>query len=144
MLREDFADVVFGDALHVEGARFAIPLHERPVPTDEEVEAVVAQRTTALLEARLRDRDKLQTERSRRFVTLARSLAESEEELALIAMLLDDYYQQAQHAPLPSGDGAPPPQVTGPTKAERTSRERSDRERDSGGSDRPRRRGPRR
>lgn len=126
------------------GKRYAIPLHERPVPTDEEVEAVVAQRTIALLEARLRDRDRLQTERSRRFVPVARSLAESEDELALIAMLLDDYYQMAQHAPLPSGDGAPPPPATGPTKAERISRERSDRERLSGGSDRPRRRGPRR
>jgi ATP-dependent RNA helicase DeaD len=127
------------------GKRFAIRLHERPVPTDEEVEAVVAQRTTALLESRLRDRDKLQTERSRRFVSLARSLAESEDELPLIAMLLDDYYQQAQHSPLPSGDGTPLATTTGPTKAERTSRERSDRERPSGGSSGgPRRRGPRR
>ena len=122
--------------------RFSIPLHERPLPTDEEVEAVVAQRTTALLEARLRDRDKLQTERSRRFVTLARSLAESEEELALIAMLLDDYYQAAQHSPLPSGDGTPPA-PSGPTKAERSSRERSDRQAGGGGDrgrGRPRRR----
>ncbi|MCC7361034.1 MAG: DEAD/DEAH box helicase [Anaerolineales bacterium] len=111
--------------------RFAIPLHERPLPSDEEVEAVVAQRTTALLEARLRDRDKLQTERSRRFVPLARGLAESEEELALIAMLLDDYYQAALHAPLPSGDA--PPANGGPTKAERAGREHS------GGEGRPRR-----
>jgi len=128
------------------GKRFAIPLHERPLPSDEEVEAVVSQRTTALLEARLRDRDKLQTERSRRFVPLARSLAESEDELALIAMLLDDYYQQALHAPLPSGDGTPPAAANQPTKAERSNQERADRERTSSGgpSDRPRRRGPRR
>jgi ATP-dependent RNA helicase DeaD len=88
--------------------RYGIPFVERPLPTDEEVEALVAQRVTALLEARLRDRDKLQTERSRRFVPLARSLAESEDELALIAMLLDDYYQQALHAPPAAPAGAAP------------------------------------
>jgi hypothetical protein len=55
---------------------------------------------TALLEARLRDRDKLQAERSKRFARLARSLMESDEELAIITMLLDDTYQQALHAPV--------------------------------------------
>jgi ATP-dependent RNA helicase DeaD len=73
------------------------------------VAAVVAERTTALLEARLRGRDKLQSERSRRFTPLARGLAESEEELPIITMLLDEYYQQTLHAPvsLPSGKSAP-------------------------------------
>ena len=55
------------------------------------------ERLTALLEARLRDRDKLQAERSRRFVPLARELAEHEEELPIITMLLDDYYQKMLH-----------------------------------------------
>jgi ATP-dependent RNA helicase DeaD len=88
---------------------FSIPFEERPIPSDADVAAVVAERTTALLEARLRGRDKLQTERSRRFTPLARSLAESEEELPIIAMLLDEYYQQTLHAPvaLPSGESAP-------------------------------------
>jgi len=81
--------------------RFGIDMEERPLPTDADVEAVVAERVTALLEARLRERDKLQTERSKRFVLLGRSLAENEDESAIIAMLLDDYYQQTLHAPLP-------------------------------------------
>jgi ATP-dependent RNA helicase DeaD len=81
-------------------ARFGIDMQERPLPTDADVEAVVSQRVTAVLEARLRERDKLQTERSLRFVPLARSLAENEDESAIIAMLLDDYYQQTLHAPL--------------------------------------------
>ena len=91
--------------------RFSIDLQERPLPTDEDVEAIVSQRLTALLEARLRDRDKLQTERSRRFLPLARSLAENEDESDLIAMLLDDTYQQTLHAPPPhpSGEAAPAP-----------------------------------
>jgi ATP-dependent RNA helicase DeaD len=79
---------------------FNIPFEERTIPSDADVAAMVAERTTALLETRLRGRDKLQSERSRRFTPLARSLAESEEELPIIAMLLDDYYQQTLHAPV--------------------------------------------
>jgi ATP-dependent RNA helicase DeaD len=80
---------------------YKIDLEERPLPSDADVAALVAERVTALLEARLRERDKLQTERSQRFVPLARSLAESEDEQAVIAMLLDDYYQEMLHAPAP-------------------------------------------
>jgi ATP-dependent RNA helicase DeaD len=80
---------------------FEISMTELPVPTDADVAAVVAERVTALLEARLRARDKLQTERSLRFESLARSLAENEDESAIITMLLDDYYQQTLHAPVP-------------------------------------------
>ena len=80
---------------------FSISMTELPVPTDADVAAVVAERVTALLEARLRARDKLQTERSQRFEPLARSLAENEDESAIITMLLDDYYQQTLHAPVP-------------------------------------------
>jgi ATP-dependent RNA helicase DeaD len=79
---------------------FSIDMQERDLPTDADVEATVSERITALLEARLRERDNLQTERSRRFVPLGRSLAESEDESAIIAMLLDDYYQQMLHAPV--------------------------------------------
>ena len=81
--------------------RYGIDMQERPLPTSAEVEAIVTERVTAVLEARLRERDKLQAERSLRFVPLARGLAENEDEAAIIAMLLDDYYQQMLHAPLP-------------------------------------------
>jgi len=85
--------------------RFGIDLQERPLPTADDVEAVVAERVTSMLEARLRSRDKLLIERSQRFVALGRSLAENEDESAIIAMLLDDYYQQTLHAPLPQPAG---------------------------------------
>jgi len=88
---------------------FSIPFEERIIPSDADVEAVVTERTTALLEARLRLRDKLQTERSYRFAPLARSLAENEEELPIITMLLDDYYQQTLHAPVIQPSGTPAP-----------------------------------
>jgi ATP-dependent RNA helicase DeaD len=81
-------------------ARFYnINMEERPLTSDEELEGVVSERITALLEARLRARDNLQIERMQRFLPLARNLAQSEDELALIAMLLDDYYQQSLYTP---------------------------------------------
>lgn len=97
--------------------RYEIELQARSLPTDEDVEAVVAQRLTALLEARLRERDKLQAERSRRFVPLARSLAETEDESAIIAMLLDDYYQQMLHAPVVQPSGTPPAKAQGQSRS---------------------------
>ncbi|MDP6371309.1 MAG: DEAD/DEAH box helicase [Vicinamibacterales bacterium] len=86
---------------------YGIEMQERPLPTPSDVEAVVAERVTVLLEARLRDRDSLKAERGQRFVSLARQLAENEDESALIAMLLDDYYQQSLHAPVPRPGEAP-------------------------------------
>jgi ATP-dependent RNA helicase DeaD len=78
---------------------YNINMEERPLPDDEELERVVAERITALLEARLRSRDNLEIERMQRFVPLARNLSQAEDELPLIAMLLDDYYQLSLHAP---------------------------------------------
>ncbi len=89
------------------GKRFGIALQERPLPSDEDVQHVVSERAVALLEARLRSRDRLQTERMQRFIPLAHSLGEAhdgadphDEEAGLLAMLLDDFYQEAFHGPL--------------------------------------------
>jgi ATP-dependent RNA helicase DeaD len=99
--------------------RYSIEFQQVTAPTDADVQAIVTQRVTALLEAKLRGRDKLRAERSERFVPLGRSLAENEDESALIAMLLDDYYQQILHASVippaapaesPKPAGAPPAQ----------------------------------
>ena len=79
--------------------RYGVDFQQRSVPTDEDVADVVAERLTGLLEARLRDRDALKAERSRRFIPLARELAQNEDESKIMAMLLDDYYQQTLHAP---------------------------------------------
>ncbi|MCA9969473.1 MAG: DEAD/DEAH box helicase [Anaerolineales bacterium] len=90
--------------------RYQIDLQERPLPTDADVAAVVAERMTVLLETQRRTRDKLQAERMQRFVGLARSLSESEEGLSLLAMLLDDYYQQSLHAPPPQPEESEAPE----------------------------------
>jgi ATP-dependent RNA helicase DeaD len=81
--------------------RYGIEMEAWSLPSDEDVAAIVSERVTALLEARLRDRDQLKTERMARFEPLIHELIESEEGLALLTMLLDDYYQQTLHNPPP-------------------------------------------
>ena len=99
---------------------YNIRMEERQLPGDQELEQVVAQRVTALLEGRLRVRDNLQLERMRRFFPLARQLAQSDEGLSLMVMLLDDYYQQSLHAPPPQP--APEPDEKGAAKTNAPSR----------------------
>jgi ATP-dependent RNA helicase DeaD len=92
------------------GKQYTIPLQERPLPSDEEVERVVAERIITLLEGRLRGRDRLQTERMQRFLPLASSLGDDEEGNNLLAMMLDDFYQDTFHSPVvPFEERAPRP-----------------------------------
>lgn len=119
---------------------FSIPIEVRLAPTDAMVEEIVAERTIALLEARLRKRDRLQIERMRRFLPLVKTLSESTEEHNLLAMLLDDYYQQAHHdrpaPPEPEPRPASKPR-SNPEPSREPSRESSPRP--AGGSSRGRR-----
>ncbi|MBE0684482.1 MAG: DEAD/DEAH box helicase [Anaerolineaceae bacterium] len=131
--------------LRLIGKRFSLKIEERDLPDDELVEKVVSERIITLLEAKLRTRDKLRTERMQRFLPLARSLNENDEGTGLLAMLLDDFYQDTFYTP-----------VVPPTSADRQSPERivrrpkprsaNETERDSGNSSSPsrnRRRRPR-
>jgi len=79
--------------------RYSIPLEERKLPTDEEVAATVSERVTSLLESKLRARDNLQSERMQRFRPLVDEWMESDEGQTLLAMLVDDFYQNSLHAP---------------------------------------------
>ncbi len=101
--------------------RYTIRIDERPLPSDEDVARIVSERIVTLLEARLRSRDKLKIERMERFLPLARSMGESEEP-DLLAMLLDDFYQEGFHGPL-----VPPEPASRPARSHA-----------SGGSKRPR------
>lgn len=76
---------------------YGVKLMKRNLPSDADLAELVTERVTAFLESDLRKRDKLQVERMRRFVPLARSLADNDELSGLVAMLLDDYYQEALH-----------------------------------------------
>lgn len=77
---------------------YEIDVEERELPTDEDVQNIVSQRLTAMLEAKLREKDQVERERLARFKPLAKQLAETEDESAVIAMLLDEYYHKTLHA----------------------------------------------
>ena len=114
---------------------YNINLIEKTLPTDEDIEALVAQRVIASLEAALRSRDSLEAERMRRFIPLGRSLADMEEDSPLIAMLLDEYYQRTLQSP---------PQAPGDEPAAAEIREEREPAREDEGKKRPRRRSERR
>ena len=88
------------------GQRFGIELIKKPVPTDEDVSAVVSERLTALLEAEVRTLAPLRKVRLQRFLPLAQELAASED-AALLALLLDERYQATLHAVQIQPEGAP-------------------------------------
>jgi ATP-dependent RNA helicase DeaD len=92
-------------------AHYQIEFEKRPLPNEEDVQSLVAQRLVGHLEARLRARDKLQIDRMQRFFPLAQELAGNEDGLALLAMLLDDSYHAWMHRPpeLPPAEIQPPP-----------------------------------
>lgn len=113
-LIENFAERI---QLQGIGKRFGIELVERTLPTEEDVTACVAERVTVLLEAKVRTRDNLKTERMKRFMPAIAEWADSEEGQALLAMLVDDFYQQSLHAP-----PLPPADAKLPQRGERASR----------------------
>jgi ATP-dependent RNA helicase DeaD len=119
-------DVMEQMALDRIAKRYGIEMQQWPLPSDEDVEAIVAERVTVLLEARLRDRDRLKIERMQRFEPLIHDLRQSEEGLALLTMLVDDYYQQTLHAPPPQPPSA---QSTSGSKRKGRSRRRKGRRR---------------
>jgi ATP-dependent RNA helicase DeaD len=87
---------------------FSIDLQERIIPSEQDVVDLVSQRVAALLEARLRTMDRVQVERLGRFLPLAQSLGENEDEAALVAMLLEEYYQKTLNVPLAPPETAAP------------------------------------
>jgi ATP-dependent RNA helicase DeaD len=95
-------------ALLLIGKRFKINLQERSLPGDEDVARIVSERIITLLEARLRNRDRLQVERMQRFQSLVHELDQNTDEAGLLAMLLDDFYQDTFHAPIVPPDSADP------------------------------------
>jgi ATP-dependent RNA helicase DeaD len=101
-------DIMEQMALDQIAKRYGVEMQEWSLPGAEDVEAIVTERVTVLLEARLRDRDRLKTERMQRFEPLVHDLSQSEEGLALLTMLLDDYYQETLHAPPPQPPAAQP------------------------------------
>jgi len=104
--------------------RYEINMQERELPSDEDVAKIVSERAIVLLEAKLRDRDKLQIERMKRFGPMIHELIQTDHGLDLLAMLVDDFYHDALHKAL----GEPEVQEKAPPRPKkRSSRRRSGR-----------------
>lgn len=86
---------------------YKITMRERVLPSEEDLEQVVSERLTVLLEGELRRKTRLEDERMRRFLPISRRLAEEENTAMLLAMLLDAKYQHSLHAPAVQPDGEP-------------------------------------
>ncbi len=108
--------------------RFTIDMEERPLPTEEDVQKVVSERATVLLEASLRSRDKLKTERLQRFIPYIKMMVETDGEVEGLAMLLDDFYQENFHGPVELPARRKPPTPERPKRA-RKSRPRPEKRR---------------
>jgi len=85
--------------------QYSIQLQERELPTEADIAAHVAQRLTTVLESRLRAKDSLERERMRRFTDMAKAMSQDDDQVLLLAMLLDQSYQRAMHTPPPLPDG---------------------------------------
>nr|WP_245588427.1 DEAD/DEAH box helicase [Desulfocurvus vexinensis] len=128
-------DVMEKLALHRIGKMYKISLEARLLPTDEDVQKAIAQRMTALLEGRLRKLDNVERERIERFKLLAKTLAEGEGGVDLVAMLLDETYRAELQ-------GAPP-KPPAREQAPKARAPREDRRRDRGDEPAPREAAPR-
>lgn len=80
-------------ALRRLGKQFGIGFRERPLPTEDEVAAVVSERATALLEAQLRDLPESQAERVNQLLPVAEELSQTPDQARLVALLLDEHYE---------------------------------------------------
>ncbi|WP_147822483.1 DEAD/DEAH box helicase [Salidesulfovibrio onnuriiensis] len=113
--------------------RYKIQLIEQEEPKDEEVTKVIEERITALLDAKRRGLDGLQGERIARLLDMAKNLAEDEDGLVQIAMLLDEVYQDsmrlAPSKPEPLDDEADEERPSKPRK-KRTRKPKSDKPRE--------------
>ena len=91
-------------------AQFRVPIQERTMPEDSDVQEIMSERAIALLEARMRTKDLLQKERMERFAPLAKTLGGDDELRSLMAMLLDEFYQASVSKPVeaPKGEKAQP------------------------------------
>ncbi len=108
--------------------QYNIEFEQRPSPDEATLAKVVAERMIVRLEAQMRERDKLKVERLQRFVPMVKELANDDEGIQLIAMLLDDYYQESLHSPPAAVEPEIPKQderADKPKKKRRRSRGRS-------------------
>ncbi|NNF04098.1 MAG: DEAD/DEAH box helicase [Rhodothermales bacterium] len=77
------------------GQRYGINMNQREAPEEKDVEKRISERLTVTLESSMRDLSNLEKERLQRFLPLVQEL--SREEPELLALLLDELYQETLH-----------------------------------------------
>jgi ATP-dependent RNA helicase DeaD len=88
--------------------KYSFEFVEMPMPTDQDVEERIFERTVVLLEDRFRTKTtRAQKLRIKRFERLVQALAETEDERGILAMMLDDLYHENFHAAPPAAQVAP-------------------------------------
>lgn len=90
-------DVIQKMELERIASRFKIKFEEIKDPTEEDVAVIIEERLTALLEKKFRKLTHLQRERASRFLPLVEKYAQHEDSMGLLAMLLDEIYQNTLH-----------------------------------------------
>ncbi|HDQ40632.1 MAG TPA: DEAD/DEAH box helicase [Desulfonatronum sp.] len=88
-------------------ARFNIKMLERPAPEEEDVIAVLGNRIAVMLENKRRKLSFIQKERAARFSSLAHEFAREEDNASLLALLLDEFYQQSMNTAAPQPEAKP-------------------------------------
>lgn len=88
-------------------ARFSINMLERPTPEEEDVTAVLEDRISVMLENKRRALTLAQKERTARFVPTIPRFAQTEEGATLLAILLDELYQQSMNVAPPKPEAKP-------------------------------------
>jgi ATP-dependent RNA helicase DeaD len=118
--------------------KYNIQFDRRPLPTDDDVEALMVERVVEALDLRLRSNDHVARRTQSRFLALAAQLGSDPDLHPILALLLNDYYQQSVH-------GNPPPDpihVLGAKLVERSARASAPARDNAGssreGGDRPR------
>ncbi len=79
--------------------KYGIDIKETAVPTEEEVEARMAERVEMMLQSQYREKSNLERERLNQFVSMIEEMASEEPEL--LAMLVDEVYQRRNKAVTP-------------------------------------------
>ena len=128
-------DVIQRMELERIASRFKISFEEIKDPTEEDVAAIIEERLTALLEKKFRKLTNLEHERAARFLPLVKKYAGDEDSMGLIAMLLDELYQNTLHR----RPDAPAEQRRQPKRERRPEGRRSRDDRGRGRDERPRR-----
>ncbi len=123
-----FADIAQVPEMKRIAMRYKIDLVEREAPEDSEVTEVIEERITALLDAKRRKLDALQGERIMRLLPMAKRLADDEDGVLQLAMLLDVLYQDSMRlAPAEPEQAKQAPEKKAKPKKKRPPRKRTPR-----------------